>query len=858
VLDRTLNEYDSEGRSTKSSSIESIPKQNGASAPVSNSASAPATATAGSEAPKTASIRSRPSRMTAAELEEFLTRQSAERKPRVFGSVAAMKRAARGAGQTNLKDFNSEPELNAAEPDLARRRSRSQENLAIYGEAWKKMEEIWKKPTARIYAETSVKQQPPSAAPPPAEQASQSSRKPPPSHPPPPPPVGQVLKVDVSNAIGDYANVDGIPDSKVMSSFRPGDSAKLYASPESLTHVAYKTSAEARGGARPGRTPAPPGSGTRSQSLPPRIQNREPSETRENVVYSTFRVVQPTPDTGTLRGGAKTKKVRGPAAVQEEPPPPPDKPPYIPEPDYDSSDEEEEQASKAQKSGDMGTFKAPGGSRRDEAPPPPERAATTTATTVPVRHEPDAKVIAAKSHTLEPRSSRAQETIIHIKRDPLESEKLVLEVSAGSVRDNISAFEKRSAGSNTAPRPAKHAGHKDHHLHDEPENSSSGVSSDVEVERQDLRSYDQAALSKRLSAYYLQRRQSAENLVPLAAPVVSNFDANLNQRNMQGRQQAVPPVSAASMTSSMAANQAVRKPQADKAVLGGIPKKTLKIRLDQKVHATRRAEGARATDATADCSNLKRSIDESLQFIRLQVDSLGLSAVNEADLLTELVPPPPEFSHGLRPQQAEPIAPPPPEFSDEYHRRFDHQQAPPHHHQPQLPPQHHPQSQQMARHSAALYHQLNQPQQQQHLPAAYCRYNGSPQHHAATLRPTSSAHHHPRPTVHDVYRPGYGTLGRRTDPQVLVVPIERQAGDLARLKSVQREFRQKPLVEWSARDVSDWLESLFLQEYRPRFVEAGITGVKLANMDSNDFMGLGVKQVGHRVNMERSLRRYMK
>lgn len=332
----------------------------------------------------------------------------------------------------------------------------------------------------------------------------------------------------------------------------------------------------------------------------------------------------------------------------------------------------------------------------------------------------------------------------------------------------------------------------------------------------------------------------------------------------------VPPVS--SSTASMAAvassiassNQAMRRPQAadNKAVLGGIPKKTLKIRLDQKVHATRKTEGApRATDAATDGSSLKRSIDESLDFIRLQIDSLGLSSVNEADMLTELVPPPPEFSHGVRPQQAEPIAPPPPEFSDEYHRRFDHhhQQVPPHHHQPQQLPQHQPQSQQLARHQAALYHQLNQPQQQQHLPAAYCRYNGSPQHHhSATLRPTSSAHHQPRPTVHDVYRPGYGTLGRRTDPQVLVVPIERQAGDLARLKSVQREFRQKPLVEWSARDVSDWLESLFLQEYRPRFVEAGITGVKLANMDSNDFMGLGVKQVGHRVNMERSLRRYMK
>ncbi|XP_075727895.1 SH3 and multiple ankyrin repeat domains prosap isoform X4 [Rhipicephalus microplus] len=905
VLDRTLNEYDSEGRSTKSSSIESIPKQNGtssapaASSSASASATATAAATAGTEGTKTASIRSRPVRMTAAELEEFLTRQSAERKPRVFGSVAAMKRAARGAGPTILKDFNSEPELNAAETDLARRRSRSQENLAIYGESWKKMEEIWKKPTTRIYAETtatatakqplpapsvsSSASTPAAAAPAPvsAEQASQSSRKPPPSHPPPPPPVGQVLKVDVSNAMGDYANVDGIPDSKVMSSFRPGDSAKLYASPESLTHVAYKTSAEARSAGRPGRTPAPPGSGTRSQSLPPRIQNREASETRETVVYSTFRVVQPTPETGTARAAAKGKKVRGPASVQEEPPPPPEKPPYIPEPDYDSTDEEDEQITRKQKSGDMGTFKASsGGSRRDEAPPPPERAPTTTTTmATAVRHDSDPKVIATKSHTLEPRSSRAQETIVHIKRDPLESEKLVLEVSAGSVRDNISAFEKRSAGSNTAPRPTKHAGSRDHHhhLHDEPENSSSGVSSDVEVERQELRSYDQAALSKRLSAYYLQRRQSAENLVPItttaatAAPVVPNLDSHLNQRNMIGRhQQMVPPVS--SSTASMAAvassiassNQAMRRPQAadNKAVLGGIPKKTLKIRLDQKVHATRKTEGApRATDAATDGSSLKRSIDESLDFIRLQIDSLGLSSVNEADMLTELVPPPPEFSHGVRPQQAEPIAPPPPEFSDEYHRRFDHhhQQVPPHHHQPQQLPQHQPQSQQLARHQAALYHQLNQPQQQQHLPAAYCRYNGSPQHHhSATLRPTSSAHHQPRPTVHDVYRPGYGTLGRRTDPQVLVVPIERQAGDLARLKSVQREFRQKPLVEWSARDVSDWLESLFLQEYRPRFVEAGITGVKLANMDSNDFMGLGVKQVGHRVNMERSLRRYMK
>ncbi|CAN8022810.1 unnamed protein product, partial [Ixodes persulcatus] len=791
VLDRTLNEYDSEGRSTKSSSIESIPKQNGGLVPGMTAPDATTTASTAPEPPKTASIRSRPGRMTAAELEAFLTRQSQDRKPRVFGSVAAMKRAARGT-TPSLKDFNSEPDLNVTEADLSRRRSRSQEDLAPYGDAWKTIEDVWKK-SSRIYAETTK---------PVADKTSQSSRKPPPSHPPPPPPVGHVLKVDVSNAVGDYANVDGLPDSKVMSSFRPGDSAKLYASPESLTNVAYKSSADARG-ARSGRTPTS-GSGTRSQSLPPRIQNnREPSETRDNVVYSTFRVVQPTPDTGTLRG-AKCKKVRGPASVQEEVAP--EKPPYIPEPDYDSS-EDEKDTSKRQKSGDMGTFKASGPLKPEEMR---QIADKVQQRTLSHRQEQEQKLMmAAKSSTLE-HKPRTQETIVHIKRDPVETEKLVLEVSSGSVKENINVFEKRSGGT------SKTSSLKPTCLRDqeEPENSSSGVSSDVEVERQELRSYDQATLSKRLSAYYLQRRQSAENLVPpSAAPVVSTLES-LNQRNTYARQ----PAMASSLSPAMG-QAPVRRQPADKAIVGGIPKKTLKIRLDQKVHATRRAEGARAADA--DCSNLKRSIDESLQFIRLQVDSLGLSSVSEVDVLSDLVPPPPEFSHGVRPQQVEPIAPPPPEFSDEY-RKFD--------------PRH-----------PAVYHLNQHP--------SYCRYNGSPQHHAATLRPAPTHHHRP---VHDVYRPGYGTLGRKTDPQVLVVPIERQAGDLARLKSVQREFRQKPLIEWSARDVSDWLESLFLQEYRPRFIEAGITGVKLANMDSNDFMGLGVKQVGHRINMERSLRRYMK
>lgn len=66
----------------------------------------------------------------------------------------------------------------------------------------------------------------------------------------------------------------------------------------------------------------------------------------------------------------------------------------------------------------------------------------------------------------------------------------------------------------------------------------------------------------------------------------------------------------------------------------------------------------------------------------------------------------------------------------------------------------------------------------------------------------------------------------------------------------------KSLDQWTQRDVADWLESLFLQEYKPNF--HGVNGVKLLQMTQNDFVALGVKQVGHRVNMERSLKRYMK
>ncbi|KAL0102079.1 hypothetical protein PUN28_018551 [Cardiocondyla obscurior] len=219
--------------------------------------------------PRTASIRSRPtsSRITAAELEELFQRQqgsaggqysssmmssshfqttttgqstkshpsSPAKTGRVYASVAEMKRKGKsqsrvrffgglGGGSDLHRDFHSTPDLNVQAQSsslLAPKCHRSQEDVnALNGR----------------------------------------NGLPPPNHPPPPPPVGQVVKVNVGPNVPDvvtpasvYDNMAHIQQVKelaaaaidgsygVMSSFRPSNSAKLYASPEDMKTVGYRS-----------------------------------------------------------------------------------------------------------------------------------------------------------------------------------------------------------------------------------------------------------------------------------------------------------------------------------------------------------------------------------------------------------------------------------------------------------------------------------------------------------------------------------------------------------------------------------------------------------------------------------------
>ena len=75
--------------------------------------------------------------------------------------------------------------------------------------------------------------------------------------------------------------------------------------------------------------------------------------------------------------------------------------------------------------------------------------------------------------------------------------------------------------------------------------------------------------------------------------------------------------------------------------------------------------------------------------------------------------------------------------------------------------------------------------------------------------------------------------------------------------TAQREFRTKPLIGWTVVDVCDWLDSLFMSEYKAAFIDHDVDGLKLASMTKKELEVLGVIRVGHTMNIEKSLKRYL-
>ncbi|GIY77196.1 SH3 and multiple ankyrin repeat domains protein 1 [Caerostris extrusa] len=1033
-LDRTLNEYDSEGRSTKSSSVESIPNKTAMKA-------------ANSHLTKTASIKARPSsqRVSAAELEQFFARQGSKRHlrshtlntrsradgrpPKVYGSVAEMKRSK--ASRSKLtevtlkvnKEFSSTPDLKAANGNsfsnnqVARKKSLSQEDLQNiqgnrhswactpngynsylglcdneeyslnYNDAWKSIEDVYdstipvehrdKNTNSDIYAQTL-----------PITKKDKSFRAscPPPSHPPPPPPVGQVVKVDVSKALGEYANVnmmDEDRDSQVMSSFRPGDSAKLYASPEVVMSVGYKSEpvSVTKDAVHPRRSGG--GSSLRSQSLPPKIsvnksdKGSTTSSEAENSgdsggLYSTFKKTSRqrdslSTDSGHVSDRGALWSLKGKSAVtssysskfdfedsdvgspQNYPTiKTPNHEPFIPEPDYESS-EDDFMSISVDKGGNLSTF-GKGDSGIEEKVTSqldfPEKSQTQSDITASLSPHAEAKraiqearerlrfsqkpldknatvvFISGKitEHKVEKSEIQLHRTeegrltgtvVISTTNEPQESLYLsssilktyenekcsaprypsrdapaseyakyrqqilsgmnqpgnsenntepVVEMLQNDTREDKSdAVQLPESESRKEYKPAATDGLKitltgsqkcpdnknnvadntegeNAYLHlkgiasDFAESCSSGVSSDMDTQSDQIGvlsssteddSKAETVLQFPNSGHLIESQnvnQSQDDKLIEKTPDKSIEDStdNSSQHEIYAKKNAkeIAMSLANELQGRQIRNSGVEvepKNYMDKSCKESSISVIKSAQTKEKRHSS--ASPRRQQKHTSDLSKVKSStetsLEESLEVLRLQVNSLGLAAVNEVDVFTELVPPPPEFAASAIASESnsrkesysssEIAIAPPPEFSDN---------------SPQI------------RNKTSSHRTASNVYQRKNYPLG-CHLNTSSNTVDLNFLTTLRSKHLPsfNPPEHSLLRDSGNS-------------------DLARLKSVQKEFRFKLLQEWTSNDIADWLDSLFLPEYKQRFSEAGITGAKLANMDSNDLMGLGVSKWG--------------
>ena len=103
----------------------------------------------------------------------------------------------------------------------------------------------------------------------------------------------------------------------------------------------------------------------------------------------------------------------------------------------------------------------------------------------------------------------------------------------------------------------------------------------------------------------------------------------------------------------------------------------------------------------------------------------------------------------------------------------------------------------------------------------------------------------------------YATLPKKQHLNTGTQKVQSHHNYSLQMNQNQKGFRTKPLIGWSTTDVCDWLESLFMPEYKPAFLQNEVDGFKLASITKSELESLGVIRVGHMLNIEKSLKRYL-
>jgi len=215
----------------------------------------------------------------------------------------------------------------------------------------------------------------------------------------------------------------------------------------------------------------------------------------------------------------------------------------------------------------------------------------------------------------------------------------------------------------------------------------------------------------------------------------------------------------------------------------------------------------------------ERTIEQSLKLIRKHVSELSgsMQRPTGGKILPD-VPPPPEFEPETDNFECSSyLPPPPPEFSD---------------------PQLHPHS-----HSRTLPKSLSSGQFDHVIDAMDNRRQ---------MERRLSDDAVTRSVVRVV-----GAVPKKVSfsPDVMDSEISKQQ-QLQQLQQL-RGFGGKHVGEWTVDDVADWLDSLFLGEYKATFIKRDVDGRCLLRLNNDMLLTLGVKRVGHRLNIEKSLKHHL-
>lgn len=562
---------------------------------------------------------------------------------------------------------------------------------------------------------------------------------PPPDHPPPPPPPpSQVIKVDVGKPYSEYAVAAAAatslpspgdrPTTPVMSSFRPSDNAKLYATPEEAKAVGYMT-------LRPTKKPStsPTSSpASRSMSLPPR-------SVRPNVLVKS--------------SPPKAEEPRVSVTVNSAP--------LIPEPDYDSEDDTKS----------CNSIKA--------APPRPQQT-------------PNKLLIEIK------------QTGQQQKREP----------SGGMSKSQSFCADILRAKSQLKTSQSYPEDLVDGH-HD---------AEDAYVTFVPVNGGKESAEEAKDRNGTLGRRQGnltrhAVSLIQLPPPV-ENGEMDADEAKCSLGECAIEQDSVSTVSTLSSLSTSSNSSDRDATVL------------ENKPYRKMNGHWGNPSEDNQAMADGERTIEESLQLIRKHVDELsGMDSrrASNGKRVAPMVPPPPLFE-GQQDEDAF-LAPPPPEFSDTD-----------------------------VTHKAANF--------QRPLPKSMSsgQLRGALGDGTDETVPVSAAAHFlnrrvverrlsddamSKPTVRVV-----GTVPKKVSfsPDVLEAETSRTVHH--QMVSSTRSFPHKPLHEWSVNDTADWLDSLFLSEYKAAFVKKNVDGAYLMRMNNESLVSLGVKLLGHRLNIEKSLRHY--